>query len=142
MYLANEPNYILVASSLSFALPCITAYLHENYLTAQISSLLMLTSIQFHGNPSLLSFLLDQSMIYLFVLQSGYTAYLVGFYGIMCSLLLNIYGVFIYYGPCRNRFIHHPNHYIASMWHGSLHVFPAIALSVVQPFTHKMNDTS
>ena len=136
MYLfrARDPNYILVASSLAFAVPSLVAYTHEQYLTSQICSLLMMSSIQFHGQPSLLSFLLDQLMILLFVVRGIYVGYLLGFYGLLVAAFLNGYSIFIYYGPWSHSFAYHPNYYIGSLWHGSIHVIIAFTYAAAQPF--------
>ena len=118
----NEPNYILVATSCAYAAPAIAAYLHNEFLLSQLCSLLIITSIQYHGNPSRISFLLDQFAIYMFVLKALYVNF-TGFCGILA------YAVFIHYGPYNHHLTHHPHYIIASLWHGSLHIIPAVAVT-------------
>ena len=134
LFRAREPNYILVTSSLAFAVPSLVAYTYGQYLTSQICSLLLMSSIQYHGQPSQLSFLLDQLMILVFVVRGIYVGYLLGFYGLLVAAFLNGYSIFIYYGPWSHSFAYHPNNSIASLWHSSMHILIAFTYAGAQPF--------
>ena len=129
-----NPNYVLTTSSLCFIFPSIICYLYNQYLMSTLCAMLMLTSIEHHGNPSLLSYILDQIMIQLVVINVHYLAYQLGFWTICRILLLKSYCIFIYYGPYADRFVFHPNKIIGDLWHASMHIFLAFAICIAQPY--------
>jgi len=134
LFRAREPNYILVASSFLFAVPSLVAYTHGQYLTSQLCSLLLISSIQYHGQPSLLSFLMDQLAICLLILQGIMDAYRIGLTGFIVLGIVNGYSAFIYYGPWSHYFVYHPNIYISSAWHGTIHIMVAGSFTIEQLF--------
>ena len=78
---AKEPNYILVASGATFVVPAVVSYTHQQYLISILCSLLAMTSVQFHGNPSSLSFYLDQATIACVVWETFWMACRMGMGG-------------------------------------------------------------
>jgi len=137
LFRATEPNYVLVASSLSFGAPAVVCYCYGQYLMSTLCAMLMMSSVQFHGNPALLSFLVDQTMIGLIVIGVLALLYQLGPWALLVALLFKGYCIFIYYSPYREQLTYHPNRTIADLWHGSMHVLLALAICVAQPFLGK-----
>jgi hypothetical protein len=130
LFRATEPNYVLVASSLSFGAPALVCYCYGQYAMSPLCAMLMMSSVQFHGNPALLSFLVDQTMIGAVVVGILVLLYQLGPW----ALLFKAYCIFIYYSPYREQLTYHPNRTIADLWHGSMHVLLALAICAAQPF--------
>ena len=126
----TQPNYILVASGTAFVVPAVVGYLHHRYLTSILCCMLAQSSVQYHGNPTPLSFLIDQAAIAAVFWNTVWMAYELGVWGIVASALLKSYALFIYCGPCSNRFAYHPNLVIGSLWHGSIHVVTAAGIAI------------
>jgi hypothetical protein len=131
---ATKPNYMMIISSLSLIFPAIICYMYNQYLMSTFCAMLTLTSVQYHGNPGLLSFLLDQIMIGVVVIHGINLACQIGFLALLMTLLFDSYCIFIYYGPYSNRLTYHPNEIIGNIWHGSMHVILAFAICIAQPF--------
>jgi hypothetical protein len=129
-FLATEPNYILVGTSSLFLVPCLLAYLQGQYMTSQICSAIAITSMQFHGNPTFLSFYLDQIAIGLLAANSIYLLSFLSVYAYMGAVGLSLYAAYVYAGPHADQLAYHPDPIIASLWHGSIHGGVAGALSL------------
>ena len=129
LFKATKPNYTLVATSLSFGIASILCYLHNQYLLSTLTAMLMLTSIQFHGNPALLAFLLDQTMIGAVICTGFVIMWPLGLTALSLALMFKCYCIFIYYGPYRDSLAYHPNQQIADVWHGSMHVVLALLIA-------------
>ena len=134
LFRATEPNYVLVASSLSFGAPALVCYFYGQYAMSTLCAMLMMSSVQFHGNPALLSFLVDQTMIGAVVVGILVLLYQLGPWALLVALLFKAYCIFIYYSPYREQLTYHPNRTIADLWHGSMHVLLALAICAAQPF--------
>ena len=126
----TPPNYILVTSGTAFVVPAVVCYLHHRYLTSILCCMLAQSSVQYHGNPTPLSFLIDQAAVATVVWNTVWMGYELGLWGIVTSVLLKSYALFIYCGPCSKRLAYHPNLVIGSLWHASIHVVIAAGIAI------------
>lgn len=128
---AREPNYILVGTALTFMIPYAVGYFRGYYIAALACLLILISSVAFHQNPTHLTYWTDQVMISLFILMGGILAFQKSTWLLLAILGFLVYAVLIFYGPLESVCAYHPEPVVASLWHGSLHIIPAIGITLL-----------
>ena len=108
-------------------------------MTSQICSAIAITS--FHGNPTFLSFYLDQIAIGLLAANSIYLLSFLSVYAYVGAVGLSLYAAYVYAGPHADQLAYHPDPIIASLWHGSIHGGVAGALSLATLYIGELSLT-
>ena len=127
-----EPVPELALTGSLFSLSGYVAYQYENHITAYLSFLLSLTSIWYHLNRQLSSYLLDQVALYSVVARSFVDGYRGGLPGCLIACSIHIYNYILYFSPYSIYFINHPNTQVGVQWHKTIHYFAVLGIILQQ----------
>lgn len=131
MYSLESAPELAVTGSL-FSLSGYVAYQYENYITAYLSFLLSLTSIWFHLDRRLSSYLVDQVALYSVVVRSSVDGYQGGLPGMLIFFSINTYNYIVFFSPYSTHFLNHPNTQIGNQWHKTVHCFAVLGIILQQ----------
>jgi len=132
MYYTLEPVPELALTGSLFSLSGLVAYQYENYITAYLSFLLSLTSIWYHLDRRLSSFLLDQIALYSVAAHSFVDGYRGGVPGMFICCSIHTYNYIVFFSPYSTHFRNHPNIQIGIQWHKTLHYFAVLGIILQQ----------
>jgi hypothetical protein len=127
-----EPAPELAITGSLFSLSGLVAYQYENHITAYLSFLLSLTSIWYHLDRRLASYLLDQIALYSVVARSFVDGYRGGVPGILIACSVNIYNYILYFSPYSIYCIKHPNAQYGNQWHKTIHYAAVLGIMLQQ----------
>ena len=131
---------LLAISPLVFTTNVVAAIYKSNYLYATALLTLILTSIEFHSNPSR-SFIgiFDRIAVYLVVCYGWYTFYNLKlgqnaishlWRGLILSTFFFCIWVY-YYGYVEKQLCFHPNKEIGDRWHAIMHIIGSIGHNMI-----------
>ena len=125
----DAPNRVLMASSLAFLLPMMTALRANSMYAAAVSGNLVVTSFLYHMTKDIHYFWVDQSACFLFVVAFVYEVFFHKqmFHQILVSII-TIYTMSIYhYGYLNTCYIWDSDCSLSSAHHAGMHIVGALA---------------
>lgn len=127
-----EPAPELAVTGSLFSISSLVAYQYENYITAYLSFLLSLTSIWYHLDRRLPSFLLDQAALYSLTIRSFVDGYNGGLPGTLIACSINTYNYIVFFSPYSVYLCNHPNIQTGNQWHKSIHILAVLGIILQQ----------
>jgi len=126
------PNLHLAASSFSYILPCLVAFYYSNYITSIGCAFMVLTSVYFHTQKTIPSYLIDQCAILIIIIRSFFDAFAGTYLSILITMINHVYNYVIFFSPWRKHCTYHPDYATSTFFHSTLHTIPAIVITFQQ----------
>jgi hypothetical protein len=122
---------ILCYSSFIFITNVITAFIKKYFLYSFLFCFLIMTSVIFHSNNNIYTFVIDKIAVISIVLYGSYILYKKissknrsTIFLIITTFLLTIF--LYYYGYCTNNYCYNPDKFIGDIYHTLLHIISSI----------------
>jgi hypothetical protein len=123
---------LLATTGLLYGIPSLVALYYQNYITSISCAFLSLTSVYFHTQRTTTAYLVDQCGVWIVVFRSFFDAFAGTYLSIAITTIAHIYNWTIYFSPWRKHFTFHPDERTAELFHSTLHIIPAIVITIQQ----------
>jgi len=118
----------LAISSLSFIGPLVLTTYNKQWYAAIVTMLILITSVSYHSTKDKTLMHIDIGACY--ILVTTYLAYAYKYKILYIGIPETLYVITIYHYGYRNQALAwSPNYYIATFWHGTIHVTVALTAS-------------
>lgn len=127
-----RPSMFLATTSLLYIIPSLAALYYGNYITSVGCAFLTLTSVYFHTQRTSMAYLVDQCGVWIVFFRSFFDAFAGTQLSIAITTAAHLYNWTIYFSPWSHHFTFHPDDDKAELFHSSLHIIPAIVITLQQ----------